>query len=294
MTDQRRKQTRMHRQHSTPRNYLLILLSLSLLLVGCAGTTFDMKTAEVPKGARVGVLIVDGDGFPAGLTFQRTHVYEAIAEADLVPVALADASLKVFFPEGAAPVAAPGAQSEVRPDYLFASLQPFLQSKEVDYVMLIDMWTSALDEDLKVVIVRTSDLQVVASRAHSRRVMAKLWATTTPVLGLGLLICPWFYLASAEQPNGRALKSDLVSYLRSVVGGESEPKRRTPPVDGHDAEPSRKGEPAAKADPIRPEPPSKPEPTTPKSPKPASCTSDKDCEGQDLCEKGVCVPSKQP
>ena len=156
---------------SAPLVRLVIGVGLVMFHIGCVTKTWDVHTATVPPRSRVAVLVVDAGGNATSPTFADLPVYEAIDHSGLTPVALNDAVSGVTLAvDGHASNAVAGSLPPFDPR-LLSGLQQHLVDRQIDYLMLVYMSASGLDRDLKVMVIRTEDLQVVATRMSQRRVI---------------------------------------------------------------------------------------------------------------------------
>ena len=186
---------------------------VSFMAGGCT-SLYQHQLATIPSGSRVGVLLVDGGGDRSIQTMYQPYVYEVLAERRLIPVALNDGNVKPLL-RSATFGSAPGADRAPTGDVaLLTTLKQHLTTHKVSYLLLLHLWTSGKDEDLRAVVVKVSDMSVVASRFYRYRAMAACWSGLTPILGLGLVVCPWFYTVNADRNNRQMLRDFLGTIVR--------------------------------------------------------------------------------
>ncbi|MBN2496309.1 MAG: hypothetical protein JXR96_17075 [Deltaproteobacteria bacterium] len=194
------------------------VVTCAFLFSGCL-TRFSHKAEAVPDNARVAVLLADEDGNPVNNTLDMAYVYEALHANGMVPVALNDvASEKILgrdSGDGLFSWTKDKSQAVVSDDpILLTSLQKHLKEHGIDFLLVMHASTSALDEDLRVVMIKVESMKVVGSKFYRYRIMAALWSGLTVALGLSLLVCPWFYLIDGHANNHEML-SDFLSGLRT-------------------------------------------------------------------------------
>ncbi|HOO70779.1 MAG TPA: hypothetical protein PK926_03380 [Spirochaetota bacterium] len=162
-----------------------IVVLFSFTTLSCVTNYQYIKS--IPKKSRMAVLVANKSGLIKDGSLKYSYIYDAIRKANYVPVAMNEVQIDVKINCGN-PI-------------VFDDFKKYLVETKVDYLMVVYVWSSGLDEDLKISIVSVSDMEIVANRYYKRRLMTGLWAGLTPLLGLGLLICPWLYLKDADNSN---------------------------------------------------------------------------------------------
>ncbi len=181
------------------RFFLLSLSVLTLTSSGCA-TVYRSRVETVPKGARVAVLSATpwGTAEPA---LPTSYLPTLFNNAQLQLVSLHDVDLQSKPPSFVASSAAPN-PAPLADDVFVASLHGLKQrlvDAKVDYVFLMSGWGLSVDRDFRGTVVRVADMAVVASTYLRERILGIVAGITMPLMGLGILVLPWFALVDTEE-----------------------------------------------------------------------------------------------
>lgn len=228
----------------------VLLVLAAGLATGCT-TLVSSRTAAIPRGAPTAVLMVDEAGHAATPGFAKNYLYDAVMAAGLRPIVLNEANVAPLLASLEVTLNQPeGSQTPVTAPPMLKAL--LAQLDGITHLIILQVWASALDEDMRALVVDVQAQQIIAVHHYRHRAMATLWATLTPAFGAGLLIVPWFYL-SDDAASEHAMFSE---FLQSVMEAPALPPQPMPPYA-----------PPAEAAPQLPAPPAPP--PAPPAPAPA-------------------------
>ncbi|MFA5183865.1 MAG: hypothetical protein WC405_21385 [Syntrophales bacterium] len=197
----------------------LILMAAVVFAAGCT-TKYVARSAEIEAKSRVGVILVSNDGDRLVPAVQYPYVYNKLMAHGLVPVSLAETGVEKLFLTRPSQIVDVKAQNittgmQSLTPALTPVLQAYLIEKKVDYLMVASFWASGLDEHLRAVVIRTSDMNIIASKFYDYSFM-KGYCIPTAFIGIGLLTCPFFYLANYDEMSYGMLE-DL---MKDITGGK--------------------------------------------------------------------------
>lgn len=180
----------------------LVVTAVALLAVassGCA-TIYRSRVETVPKGSRVAVLTATPSG-AAQPALPTSYLPTLFNNAQLQLVALHDVDAS---PKSSTVIATAAAPTPTPPtdDVFVASLHGLKQrliDEKIDYVYLMSGWGLSVDRDFRGAVVRVSDLAIVSSTYLRERILGVVAGITLPLMGLGLLVLPWFALVDTEE-----------------------------------------------------------------------------------------------
>jgi len=207
-------------QNRTELTALALLCAAALAGSACT-TLYQQQTVKIPTNAKVGVIMYDPSSLAkkTGFTFDKNYVYEVMLKKKLIPVAVNDINVEQIVKQNlwfdnlqAAPVGPEVAKpSVVGSPVLLSTLQQHFKNRGLDFVLLLHVKSSALDEDLQAVLVRVEDMTVVGTKYYKYRIMAPLCIGICMV-GVGIIICPLLYLKNKDKTN-HDLIDDLLSEM---------------------------------------------------------------------------------
>ncbi len=193
-------------------------VSLVVAALFCAGMVsgcisfMQHRKEKLPPGARVGVLVstLGGTVIP---TIGSSYIEAAVAKSGLTPAALHEAPIPLH-----SLITSLQSTDKVSEDWirdrpnLLPSIQRYLQEHRVEYLLVVAGDNSGFDEDLRMLLVRSADLEVVGSYFYRMRIMVPLFLAPP---GFSLLWVPWFYMRTAEG----AFYDRIVEFLTGVGEG---------------------------------------------------------------------------
>ncbi len=198
------------------RKFLAVLvIGMMILQIGCT-TKYVNRSAEMPKKARVGVLMVDRDGSEVQNAIRHNYIHNTFIQHDLVPVSMKDvdvASLDAI----AGNVAETNAQTEIKniKDFdpiLVPSMQEYLKNADIQYLLFVNVRVVAFDERIQAVLIKTDDMSIVGSKFYDYAIMKQLCIPLS-LVGVGVLICPWFFLRDHDQARFELVRDMLDEFM---------------------------------------------------------------------------------
>lgn len=190
------------------------LIAVLAMSIGCT-TRYFMRSTELPKSSKVGVLLVDDDGGRGGFSMKENYVFNSLIEHGVVPISLNLADVRPFYDiyleaygHGETTI-----QKDFPADHplVFERIKEYLAGNGVQYVLVLHIRAKALDETLHATVVRVSDMAVIGSKYYEYRATAAACA--------GPFFVGWFYCGFLYLKNTDPVKYHLVDELLDELMG---------------------------------------------------------------------------
>gem|GEM_PF-4468078 len=198
------------------RKFLAVLIIGALILqIGCT-TKYVNRSAEMPKKARVGVLMVDRDGTEVLNSIRHNYIHNTFIQHDLVPVSLKDVDVATL-DAIAGNIAETNASTELKniKDFdpiLVPSIQEYLKDADIQYLLFVNIRVVALDERIQAVLIKTDDMSIVGSKFYDYSIMKPLCIPLSVVM-VGAIVCPWFFLRDHDKARFELVRDMLDEFM---------------------------------------------------------------------------------
>jgi hypothetical protein len=205
-----------------------ILLAAAIFAAGCT-TKYVARSADIEPRSRVGLVMVSEDGDKLKYGIKHAYVYNRIMAHNLIPVALNEMDVSRFMTEK------PGVvfdfKSQNSPSDLQAfipamtpTLQAYLKDKKVDFLLVTSFWVSGLDEHMRAIMIRVSDMVIVGTKFYDYKFMVP-FCVPTGLVGIGLLVCPFFYTNNYDSAIYEMAEEMLQDLTAGTSGAREAPAR---------------------------------------------------------------------
>ena len=198
------------------RKFMAVLIIGALILqMGCT-TKYVNRSSELPKKARVGVLMVDRDGAQIENSIRHNYIHNTFIQHDLVPISMKDVDVAKLAAL-AGNIAETNASTEIKniKDFdpiLVPSLQEYLNDADVQYLLFVNVRVVALDERIQAVLIRTDNMSIIGSKFYNYAIMKQL-CIPLGFVGVGLLVCPWFFLRDDDKARFELVRDMLDEFM---------------------------------------------------------------------------------
>ncbi len=193
----------------------LLLVSILMIQIGCT-TKYVNRSSELPKQARVGILMVDRNGGDVKTSMRHNYMYNTAIQHEIVPIAMNDfnmADLYHFLPNEEIKVAGEAKYITDFDPALLPSLKAYLLEKQIDYLMVMHIRVSALDERIQTILIKSDDMRVIGTKFYDYSIMKPLCIPLTCAFGIGAIVCPWFYLRDHDKARYEMVRDMLDEFM---------------------------------------------------------------------------------